>query len=94
VPALPSSILEPLWGQFAALLPERHDTHPLGCHRPRIPDRVIFDELIQVLVFGCAYERIADHTCSERTFVAAATNGSRPGPWPAWSASRGMPTTA
>ena len=49
------------------LLPERHDTHPLGCHRPRIPDRVVFDELIQVLVFGCAYERIADHTCSERT---------------------------
>jgi hypothetical protein len=38
-----------------------------GCHRPRIPDRVIFDKLIQVLVFGCAYARIADHTCSERT---------------------------
>ena len=27
----------------------------------------MFDKLIQVLVFGCAYERIADHTCSERT---------------------------
>jgi transposase len=38
VPALPSSILEPLWVQVAALLPTRQDTHPLGCHRPRIPD--------------------------------------------------------
>jgi hypothetical protein len=67
VPALPPSILEPLWDQFAALLPHRDDPHPLGCHRPRIPDRVIFDKLIQVLVFGCGYRRIADHTCSATT---------------------------
>ena len=67
VPALPSSVLEPLWVQVAALLPSRQDTHPLGCHRPRIPDRVIFDKLIQLLVFGCGYRRIADHTCSATT---------------------------
>jgi transposase len=67
VPALPSSILEPLWVQFAALLPARQDTHPLGCHRPRIPDRLVFDKLIQILVFGCGYRRIADHTCSATT---------------------------
>jgi transposase len=67
VPALPSSILEPLWVQVSALLPTRQDSHPLGCHRPRIPDRLIFDKLIQVLVFGCGYRRIADHTCSATT---------------------------
>jgi transposase len=67
VPALPSSILEPLWVQFAALLPTHHDAHPLGCHRPRIPDRIVFDKLVQVLVFGCGYRRIADHTCSATT---------------------------
>jgi transposase len=67
VPALPSSILEPLWVQIAALLPTRRDTHPLGCHRPRIPDRIVFDKLIQVLVFGCGYRRIADSTCSATT---------------------------
>jgi transposase len=67
VPALPSSILEPLWVQVAALLPVRQVRHPLGCHRPRIPDRVVFDKLIQVLVFGCGYRRIADHTCSATT---------------------------
>jgi transposase len=67
VPALPSSVLEPLWVQVTALLPTRPDTHPLGCHRPRIPDRVVFDNLIQVLVFGCGYRRIADHSCSATT---------------------------
>jgi transposase len=51
----------------SALLPTRQDTHPLGCHRPRIPDRIVFDKLIQVLVFGCGYRRIADHTCSATT---------------------------
>jgi len=67
VPALPSSILEPLWVQIAALLPTRQVHHPLGCHRPRIPDRIVFDKLIQVLVFGCGYRRIADVTCSATT---------------------------
>jgi transposase len=67
VPALPSFIIEPVWDQFAALLPERVVVHPLGCHRPRIPDRVVFDKLIQVLVFGVAYVRIADATCSATT---------------------------
>jgi transposase len=70
VPALPSSILEPLWVQVAALLPTRQVHHPLGCHRPRIPDRVVFDKLIQVVVVvvvGCGYRRIADQTCSAIT---------------------------
>ena len=67
MPALPSSILEPLWVQVSALLPTRQDTHPLGCHRPRVPDRLVFDKLIQVLVFGCGYRRIADQTCSATT---------------------------
>lgn len=41
VPALPSLVMDPLWDQFAALLPERTVVHPLGCHPPRIgPNRV------------------------------------------------------
>jgi transposase len=67
VPAIPSCIQEPLWDQFTALLPTRHDSHPLGCHRRRVPDRIIFDKLIQILVFGCGYRRIADRTCSATT---------------------------
>jgi aminoglycoside phosphotransferase (APT) family kinase protein len=41
--------------------------HPLGCHRSRIPDRIVFEKLLQVLVFGCAYWRIADESCSQTT---------------------------
>jgi hypothetical protein len=67
MPVLPSCIIEPLWDQFAALLPDRVDPHPLGCHRRRIPDRIVFDKLLCVLVFGGGYERIADATCSDRT---------------------------
>jgi transposase len=67
VPALPPYIIEPVWEQFSALLPKRNAAHPLGCHRRRIPDRLVFEKLVQVLVFGCAYERIADETCSATT---------------------------
>jgi transposase len=67
VPALPPYLIEPIWQQLEALLPKREVSHPLGCHRPRIPDRVVFEKLVQVLVFGCAYHRIADETCSATT---------------------------
>jgi transposase len=67
MPALPPYIIEPIWQQLSALLPQRQADHPLGCHRPRIPDRVVFEKLVQVLVFGCAYERIADESCSATT---------------------------
>lgn len=40
---------------------------PLGCHRRRIADRVIFDKLLQVLRFGCSYEGITDASCSAIT---------------------------
>ena len=70
MPAIPSWLLEPLWDQFAALLPDRpvyDPSHPLGCHRKRIGDRIIFEKLIQVLRFGCSYASIADCTCGATT---------------------------
>jgi transposase len=67
MPAVPPYIIEPIWEQFRALLPERDVDHPLGCHRPRIPDRVVFEKLLQVMVFGCAYWRISDEECSATT---------------------------
>jgi transposase len=67
VPALPSFLIDPLWDQFAALLPVREVTHPCGGHRPRVPDRIVFDKLIQVLVLAVSYARIADATCSATT---------------------------
>ncbi len=67
MPTIPPYIIDPVWEQFSALLPERKVDHPLGCHRPRIPDRVVFEKLVQVLVFGCAYRRIADESCLATT---------------------------
>jgi transposase len=73
VPVLPSWLSEPLWEQFAALLPKRpvfDPGHPLGCHRRRVGDRVVFDKLLQLLRFGCSYQAIADVTCSATTIRA------------------------
>lgn len=70
MPALPSSLLEPVWAEFDALLaqrPEFHPDHPLGCHRRRIPDRVVFVHVIEALVHGSGYERIASKGCSDST---------------------------
>jgi transposase len=70
VSALASWLINPLWDQFAALLPTRpvfDPSPPLGCHRRRILDRIVFDKLFQVLRFGCSYEGIADTSCSAGT---------------------------
>ncbi len=67
MPAIQPYIIEPIFQQFLALLPPKSTEHPLGCHRPRIPDRVVFEKLVQVLVFGCAYWRISDESCSATT---------------------------
>jgi hypothetical protein len=70
VPTIPSSLLEPVWVEFAAQLPERGEfdpDHPLGCHRRRIPDRVVFEHLVDALVHGSGYERIASPQCSDST---------------------------
>jgi hypothetical protein len=70
MPALPPYIIEPVFEQFCDLLPAHETDHPLGCHRPPHPrHRVVFEKLVQVLVFGCAYERIADGTCSATTLL-------------------------
>jgi hypothetical protein len=67
---LPVCLLEPIWAEFAALLPDRPavvPAHPLGCHRRRVPDRVVFEHVLAALVHGSGYERIASAGCSDRT---------------------------
>ena len=70
MPVLPVCLRDPLWEQVAALLPARPvvaPSHPLGCHRQRIPERVVFDHVVAALVHGSGYERIATPGCSDRT---------------------------
>lgn len=71
MPAVPASFIEPLWVHFEALIPARVDTHPLGCHRRRIPDRVVFDKLVARLVLGGSYHRHADDRVSATTLLRA-----------------------
>jgi len=69
VPAVRSSLLEPVWIQFAALLeqPEFAAGHSWGCHRRRIADRIVFEHIVAALVHGSGYERIAGPGCSATT---------------------------
>lgn len=70
MPVVPSSLIEPLWSEFSALLPERPEfapNHPLKCHRRRIPDRIVFEHIVAALVHGSGYERIATDGCSDWT---------------------------
>jgi hypothetical protein len=70
MPLLPVCLFKPLWAQFSALLPERPifaPTHPLGYHRRRVPDRVVFEHVVAALVHGSGYERIASPGCSDAT---------------------------
>ncbi|MGA5823785.1 IS5 family transposase [Kitasatospora sp. NPDC094028] len=70
MPAMPSSLLEPLWQQFSALLPKRPEfdpAHPLGCHRRRVPDETVFRLVVEALVHGSGYERVATTRCSDWT---------------------------
>lgn len=76
---VPSSIIEPIWDQFAALPRNHLAPRPRGCHRRRIPDRLVFDKLVQVLIFGRAYALIAA--------------GSWLGSWQRCTLRRWVPTT-
>jgi hypothetical protein len=71
VPVVPSCLLEPAWVEFCALAggdrPPFHPGHPLGCHRRRVPGRVVFEHVVAALVHGSGYERIASPGCSDRT---------------------------
>lgn len=70
MPVMPVCLLDPVWQQFEALLPVHPPvapSHPLGCHRRRVPDRVVFDHVVAALVHGSGYERIATPGCSDRT---------------------------
>ena len=53
-----------LWGQMEPLLPAR-PAHPLGCHRPRTPDRTAMDAIFFVLRTGCQWNALnATGICS------------------------------
>lgn len=55
--ALDPRVVNAVWTAIEAHLPPRPpDTHPLGCHRPRITDRDCFDGILIRLVTGCSWD--------------------------------------
>jgi putative transposase len=47
-----------LWARVEPLLPEP-PSHPLGCHRPRVPDRDAMDAILLVLRTGMQWNALA-----------------------------------
>ena len=62
-----------VWDAIRDRLPVPPDTHPLGCHNPRIDDRVCFQGILIRLVVGCSWvdvERLLDGAVSDTTLRA------------------------
>jgi transposase len=53
--AFDSRVVDAVWAAVAALVPRPFDGHPLGCHRPRISDRLCFEGILIRLATGCAW---------------------------------------
>ena len=61
--ALDPRVVDAVWAAGQAHLPPRPpETHPLGCHRPRIPDRDCFQGILVRLVTGCSWD-VAARLC-------------------------------
>jgi putative transposase len=54
-----------LWERIGPLVPEPVDNHPLGCHRPRVPNRAAMDAILLVLRTGMQWNALdATGICS------------------------------
>jgi transposase len=71
--ALDPEVGDAVWSAIEALLPAVDRSHPLGCHRPRVPDRVCFRGILLRLVTGASWvdiEAILDFEVSDTTLRA------------------------
>lgn len=68
--ALEPEVVDAIWATIEPLLPAQEDSHPLGCHRRRVPDRLCFRGILIRLVTGASWvdiEAILDHQVSDTT---------------------------
>ena len=54
--AFDPEVKDAVWSGIEGLIPVLSDPHPLGCHRPKVPDRVCFEGILIRLVTGCSWE--------------------------------------
>ncbi|MFT3854546.1 MAG: transposase [Ilumatobacteraceae bacterium] len=70
--ALEREVVDAVYAAIEPLLPEPPE-HPLGCHRPRVPNRLCFWGILLRLVTGAAWvdiEAILEHRVSDTTLRA------------------------
>src|SRR3954447_88628 len=70
--ALEPEVSDAVFAAIEGLVPPP-PAHPLGCHRPRVPDRVVFQGILLRLVTGAAWttiEFLLDHRVSDTTLRA------------------------
>jgi transposase len=66
-------VSDAIWAAIEPLLPVPIDDHPLGCHNPRVPDRVCFRGILVRLVTGASWvdiEAILGYEVSDTTLRA------------------------
>jgi transposase len=71
--ALDPEVVDAIWEAVEPLLPSVVNTHPLGCHNPRISDRLCFEGIMIRLATGCSWEdaeRLAPGKVSDTTLRA------------------------
>ena len=55
--ALSPKVVDVIWAAVEPLIPKRPVAdHPLGCHRPRLSDRLCFEAILFRLVTGCSWD--------------------------------------
>src|SRR4029450_9563959 len=70
--ALEREVVDAVYAAIEPLLPEP-PVHPLGCHRPRVPDRLVFWGILIRLTTGASWVDIAailEHRVSDPTLRA------------------------
>ena len=76
--ALDPEVADSVWAAIEGLIPVVVDTHPLGCHRLRAPDRDCFQVILVRLATGCSWED-AERLCGSK--VSDTTARSRRDEW-------------
>jgi transposase len=56
--AMDPEVADAIWAAIEPILPIPVDEHPLGCHNPRVPDRVCFRGILIRLVTGSSWTDI------------------------------------
>ena len=82
--ALEPEVFDTVFAAIKPLLPVRAETHPLGCHRRRVPDRDCFEVMLVHLVTGSSWED-CERLCGNKVSAPQSGPAVMSGRWPGCS---------